>query len=458
MNIVKTSNHQPLPLIPPEAVFSVAEFIELTNNLLAPLKVSIRGEVSQVKERGGAVYFCLKDAHTQATLNCLIWRSTMLRLDFKLQDGQEIQATGQANVYAPTGRLTFIASRLSPVGEGALQKAFLALQQRLDQAGFFAPERKQILPKYVQSIGLITAKHGDAIRDFLTHIGTYHFRIQHYDVRVEGPSAIDSIVQAIAWFNQQPQRVQVLVLTRGGGSLASLQAFNSEEVAKAIFASKIPVVSGVGHENDVTIADLVADVRASTPTDAGKILSQDWHEAGLKLDQYQRYFWQTAQHVWQKTDTSLDRYWQTMIASWQQNWLRQQQHMEHLSLSLRQQLQQRWQHFQQIVVACAQNQRRWQQQTQTIHHHLQTLQQTLIQSITHWHQLAAQKLESEASKLMLSNPENRLAQGYSLIIGPDGKLLKSIKKLHVQELIRIKMSDGVATSLIQSISTNEKEQ
>jgi exodeoxyribonuclease VII large subunit len=182
-----------------------------------------------------------------------------------------------------TGQLMFKADVITPMGEGALRLAFEKLKRELDAQGYFRQDRKQPLPEHIERIGLITSESGMVIRDFLTGLGNHGLNVHFYDVRVEGLNAIEQIVTAIQWFNEHTQAVQVLVIARGGGSLERLQPFNSLEVAKAIYGSKMLVMTAIGHETDVTIADLVADVRASVPMDAGQRLAEQWISAGERV-------------------------------------------------------------------------------------------------------------------------------------------------------------------------------
>jgi exodeoxyribonuclease VII large subunit len=272
-----------------EQVFSVSEFLSQLNSVLETQVVLVQGEVTRVDKRAGYTFFTLKDTKKEAVLPCFIWAEKLRFCGFTLKEGLEIQIFGFPEIYARSGRFNFQVEKLQVVGEGALQKAFEQLKRKLEQLGFFASERKKPIPRFVRRLGLITSGFGEAKNDFLKHIGRHGFEILFYNVKVEGMYAIDEIVRAIKFFNESPLgELDVLVLIRGGGSLESLQAFNSEAVARAIFASRIPVIAGIGHEADFTIADFVADCRASTPTHAAKILSEGWEKAGVELKNSQR--------------------------------------------------------------------------------------------------------------------------------------------------------------------------
>jgi exodeoxyribonuclease VII large subunit len=412
--------------IPPDAVFSVAEFLDLTNELIKPLRVTVQGEVTSVTPRGRTIFFSVSDPSESAKLECVMWQYRYQQLGFDLVEGAEVKLVGQPNIYKPMGKFSFVVDYASPVGEGALKKAYELLKQNLAQAGFFDPERKQALPAYPHQIGLLTSKNGDAIKDFRTHLGKFGYQILHQDVRVEGVAAIDSIVSAIEWFNQQARPVEVLVLTRGGGSLESLQAFNSEAVAKAIFASKIPVVSAVGHENDVTIADLVADVRASTPTDAGKILSQQWQQAETTLGHYQRTMIQAMSQTIAGYRRQYLTYWQSMVRSVRylfDQFAGQQRQFGFSLKSFQRSLSQRRAMISELLAG---------------------------PMVRYQHQLVLtkQQLASFHQQLALSDPQLKLKQGYSIAFDQQGKVIKSTRQAVVGQEISLKVYDGTLKTVV----------
>lgn len=233
--------------------------------------VSVRGEISDLtRASSGHCYFSLKDDN--AKLSAVIWRSTAQRLKFKLEEGVEVVCRGGIDVYPPRGSYQLTVNQIVPVGVGPLQLAFQQLHRKLSAEGLFEPRHKQPLPRFPRRILLVTSPQGAAVRDFL-QVLSHRWRLSEVlliPVRVQGEGAGGEIARAIALGNRIQPRPDVLALVRGGGSAEDLWSFNEEAVVRAIFASQIPVVSGVGHEVDVTLADLVADVRALTPTDAAE--------------------------------------------------------------------------------------------------------------------------------------------------------------------------------------------
>lgn len=247
--------------------------------------VWVEGELTGVKvHSSGHCYFSLKDAGAQ--ISCNLWRSSLARLKFKPQDGQKVLARGSVSIYEPRGTYSLTVSQLEPRGVGELQLAFEQLKNRLMAEGLFERTRKRPLPYLVQRIGIVTSPTGAALRDMLQIIHRRNPRVEVViaSARVQGQGAAEEIARGIERLNRYGQ-VQVLIVGRGGGSYEDLFCFNEEVVARAIAASKIPVVSAVGHEVDVTIADFVADLRAPTPSAAAELVVRERLELeeGLRL-------------------------------------------------------------------------------------------------------------------------------------------------------------------------------
>jgi len=242
-------------------------------------RVWVVGEISNLHNaRSGHTYFTLKDEDGQ--MRAALFRGNAGRVRFELEEGLEVVAEAEVSIYAARGDLQLIVRSLEPRGVGALQLAFEQLRRRLDAAGLFAPERKRSLPIHPRRIGVVTSPTSAAVRDVLKVAGRRFpaIPILISPTRVQGDEAPVEIARAIARL-ATPTDVDVILLVRGGGSLEDLWAFNTEVVAKAIAASPKPIVSGVGHETDTTIADLVADVRAPTPSAAAMLAMPD--RAGL---------------------------------------------------------------------------------------------------------------------------------------------------------------------------------
>ena len=271
-------------------VLSVSELTAGIKELLEDSfpQVWVAGEISNfARPRSGHCYLTLKDEGAQ--LSAVIWRTTASRVRFDLHDGLEVICRGHVGVYAPHGKYQLIIQQIQPKGIGALELALRQLREKLAREGLFDPERKRPLPRFARRIALVTSPTGAAIRDFLEVLrrrwrGT---DVLVVPVRVQGDGAAEEIAAAIDLVNRLTVPVDCLVVARGGGSLEDLWAFNEEVVCRAIFGSRIPVVSAVGHEIDVTLSDLVADVRALTPSEAAERVAPAALEIAGRLRQYQ---------------------------------------------------------------------------------------------------------------------------------------------------------------------------
>src|SRR2546425_2588914 len=269
-----------LNLAPERKIWSVTELTVRIRDLLARnfTDIWVQGEISNSHEaQSGHFYFTLKDAKAQ--VRCVCFKSQVRLFKFHPEDGLHVTLRGSISVYEPRGEYQIYVEHLEPVGLGALQLAFEQLKRKLEAEGLFDPARKKPLPLLPQRIGLVTSPRGAAVRDIVRILRRRfpNVRITLYPVRVQGEGAAAEIAGALAYFNRQ-KLADVLILARGGGSLEDLQAFNEESVARAIASSKIPVISGVGHETDFTIADFVADMRASTPSAAAELVVQTRRE------------------------------------------------------------------------------------------------------------------------------------------------------------------------------------
>jgi exodeoxyribonuclease VII large subunit len=272
----------------PREVYSVSHLTGLIKDALetAFSQVWVSGEITDVaRPQSGHVYFTLKDEHAQ--IRAVIWRSTAQRLGFDLQDGMKVVCLAGVDVYPPRGGYQLIVRKLEPLGVGAQQLALRQLQDRLAREGLFAAARKRPLPPFPRRLGLITSPTGAAVRDFLEVLRRRWAStgVLILPARMQGDGASRDIAAALRTANQLRPTLDVLVLARGGGSLEDLQCFNTEEVVRAIVASRVPVVSAVGHEIDVTLADLAADVRALTPTEAAERVVPSREELRRGLEQ-----------------------------------------------------------------------------------------------------------------------------------------------------------------------------
>ena len=276
-------------LQPTRQILTVSELTARIRDLLARnfTDIFVQGEISNCREaQSGHIYFTLKDDRAQ--VRCVFFKQQQRGIKFRPEDGLQVTVRGTVSVYEQRGEYQIYVEKIEPIGLGALQLAFEQLKKRLEAEGLFDPARKKPLPLLPSRIGLITSPRGAAVRDVVRILRRrfHNVHLTLYPVRVQGEGAAEEIVKALKFFNAR-KIVDVLILARGGGSLEDLWAFNEEMVARAVAESEIPVISGIGHETDFTIADFVADVRASTPSAAAELVVQtrrefDKHIADLR--------------------------------------------------------------------------------------------------------------------------------------------------------------------------------
>ncbi len=272
-------------------IYQVAELTHIvkdileSNELLA--NIWVRGEISNFAHYpSGHMYFSLKDKDSQ--LKCVLFKGNAYKLKFEPKDGLKVIALGQISVYEKRGDYQLLVRDMLPDGLGALYLEYLQLKEKLSKEGLFAPEHKKPIPWFPKAIGVVTSAKGAAIRDII-NVATRRYPGVHLVIaptRVQGDQAVPGIVNALELLNRQG-KVDVIIVTRGGGSLEDLWAFNEEPVARAIFDSRIPVISAVGHETDVTIADFVADKRVPTPSAAAEETVPDIVELADKIKNFE---------------------------------------------------------------------------------------------------------------------------------------------------------------------------
>ena len=253
-----------------------------------PLRLNVLGQISNFKlHSSGHLYFRLKDAN--AAIDAVMWRRDFKRLKFNPTDGLEVVASGRIDVYEIRGQLQLYVESMTPLGQGALELAFRQMKEKLQAEGLFDPAAKKAIPQYPQAIGVVTSKTGAALRDIYKTLSRRWpgATVYLFDSVVQGEGAAESIAQAIGLLDANAARygIDTIIVSRGGGSGEDLWAFNEEPVARAVFSAKTPIISGVGHEVDITICDLVADVRAATPTAAAELAAPDKAQVGQYISQ-----------------------------------------------------------------------------------------------------------------------------------------------------------------------------
>ncbi len=415
----------PAPRREPQHVFTVSALTEAVRDMLqgALGEVWVKGEISQWRPSpSGHVYFTLKDQG--AVLPCVLWRSQAARLKFKPEDGLEVLLGGGLDVYLPHGRYQLQVRTLEPLGAGALQQAFERLRKRLEAEGLFAPEHKVPLPLLPRRIALVTSPTGAAVKDLVTVIRRRYpdVTLLLVPVRVQGAGAAEEIAHAIA-FADRAARADVIVAGRGGGSLEDLWAFNEEVVARAIFACRTPIVSAVGHETDVTMADLVADVRAATPSQAGELVVPVKAELEARLANEQR-------RLAQRLRVRLDRAWQRLESLADRPLLRSPRglcaprrvRLEHLRARL-------------MALSPAASLVRRRERLEALARRVAGAAGATVLS-------RRSALERAAAALRALSPLSVLARGWSLTTTVDGRVLRAVGEALVGARLRTRLADG----------------
>ena len=420
--------------------------------------VWLTGEISNFSQPvSGHWYLSLKDENAQ--VRCAMFRMKNMRVSFRPTNGMQVLVRANVSLYEPRGDYQLIIESMHLAGEGLLMQQFEALKLKLAAEGLFAQHRKKNLPHFSKAVGIITSKTGAALQDIL-HILQRRdpsLKIIIYPTAVQGKDAATEIAQMIELANQR-QEVDVLIVGRGGGSLEDLWCFNEEMVARAIFHSHLPVISAVGHETDVTIADFVADVRAPTPSAAAELVSRNQTELLQQL-QYRR----------QRLEIALDRLFAEKQQKLKQLSLRlhnqhpqaqlriQQQLITQLSHRLQQSLRHRWQKKAENLTALSM--RLYKNPLPLrIQQYEQQLAQLKVRLNSHMNltlSLQQKQLAHLCGKLDSLSPLKVLARGYSITQNQQNFTIRSMKDVNVGEQIKTRLPDGDIIS--QVIRLEEKE-
>lgn len=415
----------------------------------------VEGEISNAAfPQSGHIYFNLKD--DQAVVKGVIWRSQAMLYRALIQNGQKVKVTGKITVYTPRGEYQLVISRVEEAGKGDLHLQFEALKLKLAQEGLFAPEHKKVIPKHPKRIGIITSPTAAALQDVLNVFRQHRpdIPLTLYETRVQGHSAELEIASAIEWANRE-KSCDLLLVIRGGGSIEDLWCFNEEVVARAIFASNIPIITGVGHETDSTIADFVADLRAPTPSIAAKYSSQSKDELYQILAEYQEQLIARIAAKIEAQRSKIQQYYhrlQLKEPKLQLQHFRQQ--LIYYQQRLNQQLQSCLSKEKQTLSTLEQRlsslllQRQYQKLTAT----KEELTLRLTRAMQVKLDQCRQEFQFSVEKLTLLSPLNVLLRGYSMTsLKETGQIVKSITQVQSGDLLSIKVADGIISVKVIAI-------
>lgn len=371
-------------------------------------RIYVKGEVSNCKyHTSGHIYFSLKDE--SGTIACVMFAGQRGGLSFHMREGQQIIVLGSVNVYERTGSYQLYAQEIRLDGEGTLYEKYQMLKQELEEMGMFAPEYKKAIPRYAKRIGVVTAPTGAAVRDIMNISARRNPYVQLllYPAQVQGEGAKESIVRGIRML--ETKDVDVIIVGRGGGSIEDLWAFNEECVARAIFDCQVPVISAVGHETDVTIADYVADLRAPTPSAAAELAVWDYRQLQGYLDECRL------------------RMNRSMTGTIRINRLRLKELDVKLSyLHPRHKLQDQ------------------QQRLTELEEELRTLMRDRVKEARH-------RLAIQIEKMNGLSPVRKLNQGFSYVEEADGGVVKSIRQVEKGDELTVYVTDGLIRTSVKAV-------
>ena len=437
-------------------IYSVSQLNRNVKSLLEQnfFSVQVIGEISNLsRPSSGHLYLTLKDDRAQ--VRCALFRSQAQRLKFVPENGLQVQVTANVSLYETRGDYQLIINQMQEVGDGALRRAYDQLKAKLEAKGLFASEHKRPLPLIPQAIGIITSPSGAAIRDILSVLARRFpgIPVIIYPVMVQGDEAKYEINQALITANQRKE-CDVLLLARGGGSLEDLWAFNEEMVANAIYKSHIPIISGIGHETDTTIADYVADLRAATPTAAAEHCTPDGQQW---LGQFQAYEQRLSQLIKSKIhQTTLHLDWLTKNLHQQHPGKQLQikaQRLDELELRLTNSLQNllnqanarlKTQYAQLWQYTPAHTVQRLKSEYLALSQRLNANMKTMLQE-------QQQKLAHLSQTLNIVSPLATLQRGYTLSTDEKNNLITSTQQLSVGQTIKTRLATGSISSQIQEI-------
>ena len=411
----------------------------------------VKGEISNLtRAASGHWYFSLKD--DKAQVRAVMFRQKNALLGFAPREGDAVEAQVLAGLYAPRGDFQLTVETMKRAGLGNLYERFLKLKDELQQQGLF--DGKKPLPPFVRSIGIVTSPQAAALRDVMHTLQRRapHIEVFLYPTLVQGVNATAQIAQAIRQANQN-KRLDALLIVRGGGSIEDLWSFNEAQVARAIHASALPTISGIGHETDTTIADFVADVRAATPTAAAELIStpsmDEWHkQLDQRLTQLKRHLTQRTQTAEQQLDNAALRLL-TPAQRLQNNRQKLAQQLKQMQLAIARSTEHR-------ALEHRQTSHRWQRAQPDLNAFAQALQRS-TQALTRTHKRATaqqqQNLKQRIDQLKQLNPDHVLARGFVYVRAQNDSIVYNAKSLQAGDGIRIQFADGQVISTVNHIET-----
>ena len=402
------------------------------------------GQVSKVRRRPNHQYFSLKDE--QAVIQATMWAGTFKKLDFELEEGMKINVVGRVQIYEPSGSYSIIIDKAEPDGIGALAIQFEQLKKKLTEAGYFDERHKQPLPQFVKKIGVVTSPSGAVIRDIITTVSRRFpgVEILLFPTKVQGEGASQEVAANIALANER-EDLDLLIVGRGGGSIEDLWAFNEEVVVQAIFESRLPVISSVGHETDTTLADFVADRRAATPTAAAELATPVTKTDIISwISERQNRAYQAGLRVIKRDQERLGKLAKSVIFRQPERlYDGYAQKCDHLTSRLKSTVEQQVQQASQaqqllnqrlLAVDLERNIRRYKER-------IEALKRLLTSQVTSQYESQLARFEKAQDALLSLDTSRIIARGYAMVQKGD-KVISSVTEVAKGEQLSVQLKDG----------------
>ncbi|HIZ66892.1 MAG TPA: exodeoxyribonuclease VII large subunit [Candidatus Streptococcus faecavium] len=407
-------------------------------------RVYLTGQVSNFRRRPNHQYFSLKDE--QAVIQATMWAGTFKKLDFELEEGMKINVVGRVQIYEPSGSYSIIIEKAEPDGIGALAIQFEQLKKKLTEAGYFDERHKQPLPQFVKKIGVVTSPSGAVIRDIITTVSRRFpgVEILLFPTKVQGEGASQEVAANIALANER-EDLDLLIVGRGGGSIEDLWAFNEEVVVQAIFESRLPVISSVGHETDTTLADFVADRRAATPTAAAELATPVTKTDIISwISERQNRAYQAGLRVIKRDQERLGKLAKSVIFRQPERlYDGYAQKCDHLTSRLKSTVEQQVQQASQaqqllnqrlLAVDLERNIRRYKER-------IEALKRLLTSQVTSQYESQLARFEKAQDALLSLDTSRIIARGYAMVQKGD-KVISSVTEVAKGEQLSVQLKDG----------------
>ena len=407
-------------------------------------RVYLTGQVSNFRRRPNHQYFSLKDE--QAVIQATMWAGTFKKLDFELEEGMKINVVGRVQIYEPSGSYSIIIEKAEPDGIGALAIQFEQLKKKLTEAGYFDERHKQPLPQFVKKIGVVTSPSGAVIRDIITTVSRRFpgVEILLFPTKVQGEGASQEVAANIALANER-EDLDLLIVGRGGGSIEDLWAFNEEVVVQAIFGSRLPVISSVGHETDTTLADFVADRRAATPTAAAELATPVTKADIISwISERQNRAYQAGLRVIKRDQERLGKLAKSVIFRQPERlYDGYAQKCDHLTSRLKSTVEQQVQQASQaqqllnqrlLAVDLERNIRRYKER-------IEALKRLLTSQVTSQYESQLARFEKAQDALLSLDTSRIIARGYAMVQKGD-KVISSVTEVAKGEQLSVQLKDG----------------